>query len=203
MFHFNTTTPLASNTWDRGLYNSYPSLATYSDPREKYEHALRQAKAAEAEYLAAQAAQAEEAALLRRLEEIRLEKLRHQHLGAPAPHLSDYPVDRLSLLRLQLEEEERKRAQALAAVSREQQLERELAHYKQLEQARKMREEEDRRQEKEQRLAALQQEQALASRVRQQQQERSSRDDAPVAVRFVFPPSEEQVVCPFTYPSLL
>lgn len=80
---------------------AYRPQPTYYSPRDKYLAALQQAKAAEQEYLAAEALELEELSLRRRLHELELRKQRVSY----AP-----PTDRLSLLRLQLEEEERRKA---------------------------------------------------------------------------------------------
>lgn len=95
------------------------------NPREKYLAALADAKAAEAEYLAAESVQLEEQALRRRLEEIQLQKqlqghsLRNSAFGTGQgdflPSLDVYGdrytrgYDHLASLRLQIQEEERLR----------------------------------------------------------------------------------------------
>ncbi|KAF8213465.1 hypothetical protein K438DRAFT_1804027 [Mycena galopus ATCC 62051] len=73
------------------FHHSYPSVLSYQtpvsqpNPREKYLAALAEAKAAEAEYLAAEQLQQEENQLRERLEQIH--RLKHQpSAGAPGPH---------------------------------------------------------------------------------------------------------------------
>ncbi|KAF5361614.1 hypothetical protein D9758_007355 [Tetrapyrgos nigripes] len=153
----------------------YPSLSNdlYSrpsfTPRDRYLSALAEAKAAEADYLAAEAIQREEDGLRRRLEEIELQKRRsqlsnpyHSYSSYEHPHPSSY--DRLSLLRHEFEEEELRRAAAVREL--------EVVRRREIEEAnslalKKKREEEAltlltrRRQEEEERLLALRQEQQL------------------------------------------
>ncbi|THU89433.1 hypothetical protein K435DRAFT_969091 [Dendrothele bispora CBS 962.96] len=104
--------PLLSND----LY-SRPSL----NPRDRYLAALAEAKAAEADYLAAEALQQEEEALRRRLEEIQLQKRRDQtfHHSHPIDSYSyDRPSqDRFSPLHRETQEEELR--QVVAARQRE------------------------------------------------------------------------------------
>ncbi|KIY68348.1 hypothetical protein CYLTODRAFT_421669 [Cylindrobasidium torrendii FP15055 ss-10] len=93
----------------------YPAPPT---AREKYLAALAQAQAAEQEYLAAEALEREEQAIRLRLAEIEASKRQRlpQHFYAGQSSIPTYspaarpPVDRLELLRLQIEEEERQRA---------------------------------------------------------------------------------------------
>ncbi|KAF9033299.1 hypothetical protein BDZ89DRAFT_1063037 [Hymenopellis radicata] len=83
----------------------HPSRYTRPSPRDKYLAALAQAKAAEEEFLAAEAIEQEERLLRRRLEELRLQRqVSLPSYGAP---------DRLALLRLQLQQEEQAQAQLL------------------------------------------------------------------------------------------
>ncbi|KAJ7806124.1 hypothetical protein B0H14DRAFT_3153007 [Mycena olivaceomarginata] len=95
-------------------YSSAPSYRTpvsQISPREKYLAALAEAKAAEAEYLAAERLQQEEDQLRQRLEQI--QSLRHQPSGyythTPTPQYSQAaPLD-LDALRRQIAVEERAR----------------------------------------------------------------------------------------------
>jgi hypothetical protein len=73
MFHY---TPTRQN-------NDYTYRPQALSPRDKYLAAVAEAKAAEAEYLAAEAVQQEEAALRRRLQEIQLQKQQPESLLAP------------------------------------------------------------------------------------------------------------------------
>ncbi|GLB36524.1 putative BAG domain containing protein [Lyophyllum shimeji] len=143
---------------------SYPTMPL-SAPRDRYLAALAQAKAAEAEYVAAEAVQQEEDALRRRLEEIRLRKREEEvSLGSrygrrpyfssdPLLNLETYPTsgyDRLAAARRQFEEEERLRFLALRQGEAEQQR---------------------RRQAEELRLRSLMREEQAALRLRRQQEE--------------------------------
>ncbi|KAF9052210.1 hypothetical protein BDZ89DRAFT_1056554 [Hymenopellis radicata] len=85
----------------------YPSHYAQLSPRDNYLAALACAKAAEEEYLAAEAIDREERQIRRRLEELEFQKQKacHSHYpsyGAP---------DRLSVMRLQLQDEERQEAE--------------------------------------------------------------------------------------------
>ncbi|KAF9018296.1 hypothetical protein BDZ89DRAFT_1073994 [Hymenopellis radicata] len=84
----------------------YPSRYTQPSPRDKYLAALAQAKAAEEEFLAAEAIEQEERLLRRRLEELQLQR---QQVSSP----SYGAPDRLALLRLQLQQEEQAQAELL------------------------------------------------------------------------------------------
>ncbi|KAK7064644.1 BAG domain-containing protein [Favolaschia claudopus] len=111
-------------------HSYYPSPTGYSyrtpaspvaNPREKYLAALAEAKAAEAEYLAAERLQQEEDELRQRLDQI--QHMKHQHQPAPAvdPYYPRYPQASAPLdidaLRRQIAAEER------ARIVREQELE--------------------------------------------------------------------------------
>ncbi|KAF8868360.1 hypothetical protein CPB85DRAFT_1364666 [Mucidula mucida] len=80
----------------------YPS---HYSPRDNYLAALARVKAVEQEYLAAEAIEQEERQIRRRLKELQFQRHRASQSSYDAP-------DRLSLLRLQLQEEERKQAEA-------------------------------------------------------------------------------------------
>ncbi len=84
----------------------YPTQYTQVSPRDKYLAALAQAKAAEQEFLAAEAIEQEERLLRRRLEELQLQR---QQVSLP----SYGAPDRLALLRLQLQQEEHAQAELL------------------------------------------------------------------------------------------
>ncbi|KAF8061014.1 hypothetical protein FPV67DRAFT_1423604 [Lyophyllum atratum] len=118
----------------------YPTTFAYSPaplttPRDRYLAALAEAKAAETEYLAAEAVQREEDALRRRLEDIQLQKqdqelLLRSRYGRTPHHsshslseLGAYPTygyDRLAALRRQVEEEEAMRLLAVRQAEIEQ-----------------------------------------------------------------------------------
>ncbi|KAG6891098.1 hypothetical protein C0995_014188 [Termitomyces sp. Mi166 len=105
MFHYIPASSIAT----------YPYSSSYlSNSRDRYFAALAEAKAAEADYLAAETARREEDELCRRLADIQQRKqerlLRSRYDLVPYNHLNNYPsYDRLAILRQQVEEEERLR----------------------------------------------------------------------------------------------
>ncbi|KAF7367327.1 BAG domain-containing protein [Mycena sanguinolenta] len=101
------------------VFPSYRTPVSQINPREKYLAALAEAKAAEAEYLAAEQLQQEENQLRQRLEQI--QSLKHQpsayYTHTPAPHYPQTTPFDLEAFRRQIAAEER------ARIVREQELE--------------------------------------------------------------------------------
>ncbi|KAF7360367.1 BAG domain-containing protein [Mycena venus] len=125
MFHHSYPSAFAS-------YRSPISQPTQVNPRDKYLAALAEAKAAEAEYLAAERLQQEEDGLRQRLEQI--QRLKHQPTSAPSAYYTHTPAATLDLdaLRRQIAAEER------ARIIREQELEAVRAQEVQRKQAREL-----------------------------------------------------------------
>ena len=157
MFHFTPTSSLHARLPAPAYRTAQPLT-----PRDRYLAAVAEAKSAEAEYLAADAAQREEARLLRQLEELKLRRQRDEELllrsrydripsydpSTSRYHRSalDLPVrsytedrpvfeyDRLALVSRQLEDEERVRM-AVAYRQQEERNQKEF-HRQQAEEAR-------------------------------------------------------------------
>ncbi|KAJ7102406.1 hypothetical protein B0H15DRAFT_329526 [Mycena belliarum] len=108
----------------------YPRSQPIASPRDKYLAALAEAKAAEAEYLAAERLQQEEDALRQRLEQIQL--LKHNNntpradfgsLYAPVHYPQSTPTPDIELLRRQIAAEERARIEVEQQQAREREAE--------------------------------------------------------------------------------